>query len=437
MRRRGRIDTDRLLLELKRATAPTLLMILIAIAGVLATAGIVRNLAGAKPWEDYVTYRIGFDSLKGVVPGRVELRIAGVKAGAVSDTKVIDGKAVLEAKVEKEHAPLYRDAVAEVRPVTPLEDLYVDIISRGHKRAGELKGDEILDAENTSEPVEVGRILNTFQPDTREHLGTLLNELARGAKDNGDRLRAAFVALAPFLRSTERMTDALADRRRSLARVVHNLSGLMDVLGTRDRQVGQFVRGAQETLTELAANDAPLDQTLREMPPMLASLETSFARLRGATDHLDPALRQLEPTAEQLPDGLDALKDFSDDARPALVRLRKPIRSLRPLARTLKPTSRDLTRSLAPFKRAAPQLDNMTKIGVPCRPHIGKFLARTVSLLKYGFRGFQRGSFTVGARANVRADFNSFSNVLQDPNWKLNKPCFMGKVDYRGEGIMK
>jgi len=109
---------------------------------------------------DYQAYRVGFSDTKGVVPGRAELRLAGVKAGSIKKSELVNGKAVLTVNLEKRYAPLYRDARVRIRPVTPLEDMYVDIESRGPKSAGVLTGERHPGAQHTISPVEIGTVLD-------------------------------------------------------------------------------------------------------------------------------------------------------------------------------------------------------------------------------------------------------------------------------------
>src|SRR6202007_1954217 len=106
-----------------------------------------------------------------------ELRLAGVKAGSITNSALVDGRGVLTINLESKYAPLYRDARVRIRPVTPLEDMYVNIESRGHSSAGELKGSEILRAAHTISPVEIGTVLDVFDNGTRANAAALLNQL--------------------------------------------------------------------------------------------------------------------------------------------------------------------------------------------------------------------------------------------------------------------
>jgi len=416
-----RASMDRLRMEIRRAAGPFLLFMLLMAGGLLTGADILRNLAGNKPWIDYATYRIGFDNTKGVVPARAELRLAGVKAGSITGNDLVNGRAVLTVQVEKRYAPLYRDARVRIRPVTPLEDMYVDIESRGHRSAGELGEREILAAKHTISPVEVGTVLNVMDHGTRENAAALLNELGRGLDDRGRNLKWAFAQLGPFLETAERLTTALAARRTNLARLVHNFGGITAEMGDHDRQLAGFIRSADATLGELSRNDGPFAATLAELPGTLRTMRSSFAHLRRTEDRLDPALRSLQPVAESLPAALDALDDFSRDAQPALSALRPSVRRLRSLVRTLRPTSAALETTFTRLRPLAPKFDSITEKAEPeqCRTYIGQFLTRLMSITKFG----QGERNYADARANVRLDFQSAGSLAKNPEWRVSQPC--------------
>jgi len=413
---------DRVKLELKRAAGPFLLFCLLMVAGIFVGADIMRNLAGDKPWVKYKEYRVAFSDTKGVVPSRVELRLAGVKAGSIKKNDLVDGQAVLTIRLEKRYAPLYRDARVRIRPVTPLEDMYVDITSRGHERTGELSGDDILPGQRTISPVEVGTVINVLDKGTRENTAALLNELGRGLDDRGAQLRWAFREIAPFLNVTEDAMRAFAERRQNLARLVHHFGGITAEMGRRDRELAAFVENADATLGTLAANDRPFAQMLAELPGTVGVMRSSFANLRDTEDRLDPALRALQPVAGSLPKGLDALDAFSKDAQPALIALRPAARKLRPLARQLRPTSRSLSSAFSLLRAQAPQYEAITeKIDdKDCLTFTEQFLNRLMSITKYG-QGLHNYA---DPRADVRVDFNSLGSVLEkSPGEKVSQPC--------------
>lgn len=413
---------DRLKLELKRAAGPGVLYILLVIGGLLVGAYIISNLTGTKPWDSYATYRVAFTDVKGVQAGSTPVRIAGVNVGTVTGDKLVDGRPVLTLSLQQQYAPMYRNASVRIRPVTALEDMYVDITSRGSKSAGVLKRNQILPATQTTSPVEVGMVLDAFNTDTRQRLATLLDQLGAGLSDGGAKLRASFEAIAPFLVVADKMSSALAARHLELARLVHNFSGLSQELALRDTQLSGFVRSANSTLATLASDNAPFAATIQDLPGTLASMSSAFTKLRTAEDSLDPALRSLGPVASALPSGLDALSKFSIHATPALNALRPAVGQVRQLAQVLEPTSRALAGTFTQLHPEAPQLDRITRLAAKpaCLTYIGQFLNRVISLTKFG----DGKNNVANARADVTVDISGAGGLAKSPFWKIPPICY-------------
>ncbi|MDX8150710.1 MlaD family protein [Patulibacter brassicae] len=392
------LRSDRLLLEIKRARRPFAILVALVAMTVAASWYLLHKQEVQWPWQDTVKYDVAFSDVKGVRPGQQQVRIAGVKVGLISDAKVKGDTAILTLSLEKKYAPLYRDARLRLRPVTPLQDMYVSVDSRGTKAAGELGKGQVLPLQRSEAPVDVAQVLNTFDEDTRTRLASLISDFGSGVDGNGPELRRGFAALAPFLHHVDRLTSVMSERRTEIRRIVDNLGGLATAVNTRDRQLTQLVRSGQESVAELAAHDQSLAGTLGELPGTLSAIRTSFAALRGAQTQLDPALQALKPVAARLEKGLGGLEDLSKDATPSLKALRPAVKAARPLAKSLQPTSvaaRDAFAKLAP---TTPNLDRATKDIVPCELIAGKFFNWTLSVLKfYDSRGtWPRGEMSFG-----------------------------------------
>lgn len=415
-----RLTRDRVKLEIRRARTPFIVLIGSLVIALASASYLVGNLRSAMPWED--PYRLSFalDDAKGVIPGKQEVRISGVPVGRITDSRLVAGRPVIDVTIDREHAPLYRDARVRLRPRTPLNDLFLDVEHRGHPRAGKLEDNQTMRAERTRTPVDIGRVVNVFDDDTRPRVKQAIDELGRGLGDNGHQLRAALVELAPFLRSAQRLTGELAVRRTRTRRLVRNFRLMTEELGRRDDQLAGLVSGGAASLTEVGRQDAALDATIAQLPPTLRRLRTSFAAVRGAADDLDPALAALRPSADAMPAGLSALRTLTRDARPAVTALRRPVRRLVPLVRTLQPTAADLDRSFARLNPQAPRLDRMTAKIPPCELALQKFFHNTISVTKFhtGQVAFPRGQLVAG--------LSILSGQVNDPAQKASPSCAPG-----------
>ena len=413
-----RFNGDRLALELKRAWRP--FMILLVLVGFAAIAAwyVFHKQEAQWPWQTTRKYQVAFQDVKGVRPGQQQVRIAGVKVGLISKARISGKNAVLTVSLDDEYGKLYKNARLKLRPVTPLQDMYVSIESRGTESAGELGKNDVLGVQRTEVPVDVSRVLNTFDSDTRVRLAALTNDFGEGVGGHGEELRRAFAALGPFLRTADRLAGAMTDRRREIARVVDNLGRLTAAVNTRDQQLTKLIRDGHGTVAELAQHDRTLAATLAELPGTMSQMRASFATLRDAQTQVDPALASLRPVAAKLESGLKALEGLSDDATPSLTALRPAAKDLKPLATSLPPTATALRDAFTKLEPTAPRLDRATADLVPCRLTTTKFFQWTLSVLKYYDENgaWPRGELVLGMPAFTLGK-------VADPNIRRDRTC--------------
>lgn len=377
------LDKERIALEIRRSRRGFIALLGLFALAIGSAAVIADGLRLSLPWNETYTARIAVDNAAGVVEDKQQVRISGLPVGKITSVHLEDGRPVLTIEIHGRYAPLYRDARLRLRPKTPLNDLYLNVEDRGRESAGELSGEEVLTAERTRTPVEVGRVLDTFNAKARTRMEQAIDELGRGLGDGGDEFRAALGELAPFLAAARQLTRESAVRRTQTRRVVHNFTLMMEELGRRDEQLNRLVRGGADAFGELAEADASLSDLIAQFPPTLRQLQPAFAMLRSAADELDPAFESLQPAARALPEGLEALRGFSARAEPSLAALRRPLPALTELMERLRPTSAALEGAFARLAPQTPRFDGMTAKVVPCELAVQKFFHNTISLMKF------------------------------------------------------
>jgi virulence factor Mce-like protein len=392
-----RLTTGRVKLEAKRSRLNFAVLLLGVGVTLIGGTWIFSHVA---PTLVKRSREVSFEvrSARAVRPGLNEIRVKGVPAGRISRVELKDGRAVITAKIERKYGPIYRDARAELRPNSALEDQFLDIVSRGTPAAGEARGSDPLAQTQTTIPVAVDDVLNTFNGRTRDRLRVLLADLGKGLDDHGEQLGDAFVAAAPLLQAAARLTRQLADRAPMTERLIHNTGVLTGELARRDREVRTLVRDGSATLGTLQAGAGDLDATLRALPPTLAQIDTSFTATRGVLGDVNTALRSLDPVAGKLSGALAAVRRLSRDADPAVRALQTPVGRLVPLTRTLKPLSAALASTIT---RLAPQVDTVnhtTKDLVLCEKGVQGFFQWDASMTKYGDARGQapRGNLVIG-----------------------------------------
>jgi ABC-type transporter Mla subunit MlaD len=398
--RRGHdpLTLARLRLEVRRSLRPLLLWISLGAAALYAMFFLLAHLHIALPWQHQYSFQVAVPNAHGVVAGD-EVRIAGVPVGTVTGVSLRGNQPVLRVEMGPQYAPVYRNARAELRPNTPLDDMYLDIISRGTPGAGRLGPQATLAADRTASSVDIGEVLDVFSADVRPRMATAITQLARGLGNDGPQFRQALVELAPFLRAVKRLSAEVATRRMETEVLVHDFTLMMAELAYRDRALRSLIQDAGTTFTTLGDNSGSLQAFITALPPALQRLPVSFSALRQASVALNPALSAMLPAAHALPSGLSALDRFAIAERPAANSLRRALPGLTALLAATTPVGENLGSAFAELQPQAPWLDHATRQIIPCEKPVDMYFQWYNSIYKFGddLSSFLRMSNNTGA----------------------------------------
>lgn len=389
------INRARLALEARRASRPLAIVLVGLAVAAVGGAWLAGHVSSTLLGGTY-TVRFAVPDASGVVPNVDRARFRGITAGSITGLDREGSQLVLTAKFDKDYGPVYRDLKAVLRPQTPLDDMYLDIVDPGTPSAGKVTG--IVPESQIDTSVDIGDVLQVFGSDERTRLGQLLDNLGNGMKDGGVRLRTAVAEITPFLKAVAGITDQVALRKRETRRLVHNLTLLTGELGRREKQLRTLVRDGSATFGTLQAGSADLDATLRELPGTFSTLQASFSRVRGVLDDVDGAVESLQPVADRLPAALTTVRRLQPDLDRAVRRLAGPVRRLVPLARSLVPVASGLDEAFAALQPQAHSINKITDAVNRCLDPIRGFFQWNASLSKYGdARGpIPRGNLAFG-----------------------------------------
>ena len=290
--------------------------------------------------QDFYELEAELSTAQAVVPGQGQtVNIAGVKVGDIGSVRLEDGRAVVEMKIEPEHAPVYRDATILLRPKTGLKDMFLEL-DPGTKQAGAFEEGDRIEVANTLPDVNPDEILAQLDHDTRDYLRVLLSAGAEGLEgDSPAELRETFKRFEPTSRDARAITATLIERRRNLARVTHNFQELATQLGSKDRELAELVDSANANFEAISNQDERLRESLRLLPGALNQTETALAGVGRLSGQLGPALEKLRPGARALGPSLRQSRPFLRATTPVIED------QLRPFARDVRPTVRDLRRA--------------------------------------------------------------------------------------------
>ena len=164
----------------------------------------------------------------------------------------MQGKAVVTLRMEPRYGRVYKDATVLLRPKTGLKDMVAEL-EPGHPSAGRLKDGGVIPVSQTLPDVNLDEILAALDTDTRDYLTVLLGAGAEGLRGNGRELANALRRIEPSARYGRKVFASLAERRKNIKRVIHNLSLVMDELGAKDDQLAEFVENSNAVFADARA----------------------------------------------------------------------------------------------------------------------------------------------------------------------------------------
>jgi phospholipid/cholesterol/gamma-HCH transport system substrate-binding protein len=168
--------------------------------------------------------------------------------------------------------------------------------------------------------------------------------------DRGIDLRKVLEASQPTLAQTRRVTRALADRRRKVERLVHNLRLLSAATADSDRELVRLVDASSAVFDTIGRRDSELAASVERLPGALSATRRALSESRALAGELAPTAEGLRPALRDLGPALadvrpllrDGTPILRDDLRP-LVREATPlVRALRPSVERLNPATADL-----------------------------------------------------------------------------------------------
>lgn len=331
-------------------------LVILVVVGGLGISGSVYILVqqeASLPFRDVYTVKAEFAEADGVVDGIGQpVNVAGVRVGSVTDARLVDGRALLTLELERDQLPrVYDDATAVLEPITPLEDLQIEL-DPGRPPGRPLAPGGVLGVERTSEPVPISDLLSTLDRDTRTFLSSLIASVDQGTRNRGPDIRRMLRTLGPTTAQVGRINGALAARRTELARLVHNLA-VVTRAASRDRQLTDVVVAGNQTLGALAEQDGSLRASIAKLAPTLAVTRSTLVNLEPFARKLGPTLTRLQPAVRRLPATFAALRPFADTASSTLRRdLRPLITEAQPLLRVARPAVESLAAATPELARS-------------------------------------------------------------------------------------
>jgi phospholipid/cholesterol/gamma-HCH transport system substrate-binding protein len=306
--------------------------------------------------SDFVSYKAELQSAQSVTPGQGQaVQVAGVDVGEISNVDLVDGRAVVTMKIRRKYTPIYTNATALLRPKTGLNDMVLQL-SPGSETAGEAPEGFTIPVGQTLPNVNFDEILAALDTDTRSSLQLLIGGAADGLGGQGRQLSATLKRFEPTGRALARLNGALQRRQRNIRRTIHNFRLLAEALGGKDDQLATLVDASNRAFRAFAGQDARIREALRLLPGTLGATDTALTKADALGTGLRRTLGDLRPAARALGPTLRDVRPFLADTTPVIQN------QLRPFSRDVLPTVRDLRPAAADLAVVTPRLT--TSLGV-------------------------------------------------------------------------
>ncbi|MEX2194036.1 MAG: MlaD family protein [Thermoleophilaceae bacterium] len=310
--------------------------------------------------EEPFQLRAAFKDAQAVIPGQGQtVRVAGVKVGSIGKVELEDGRAIITMDLDPGNEELvHSDATLLLRPRTGLKDMFLEL-DPGSKGAPVLEEHQMLPVENTAPDIDPDEVLAALDRDTRDYLKLLISGAGKGLDGRAEDLRETLKRFEPLHRDVAAVTEAIAERREQLARLVHNYSELTNELADKDGELARLVAASERVFSAFASEEQNVSATVAKLPSALRQTESTLVKVEDlgrelgpALDSLRPAFRQLDETnAEVLPFVREAAPILEDRIRPFVRRARPYLDDLRPAAENLADAAPELTESFRGLNR--------------------------------------------------------------------------------------
>ena len=299
--------------------------------------------------EKPLTLMAELPDAQAVTPGQGQtVVVAGVRIGDIGSVELEDGHALVEMQIDREHEGLVRQgASALLRSKTGTKDMFVEV-DPGEGQP--LEDGDRIQLENTLPGVDADEFLSALDADTREYLQLLITGAGKGLEDRGSDLRETLRRLGPTHRDLARVTEAVAERRSNLRRLVNRYGLLTTELAGSDRDVERVVRASEAALGAFADEDENLSGTVARLPGTLRQTDETLGKVEVLADRMGPTFESLRPAFSKLDEANDSIRPFALEAAPAL---RKEVR---PVARVAQPFQRNLGAASKELAAAGPDM---------------------------------------------------------------------------------
>lgn len=252
---------SRQLSELRRHKGAAIGVALFAAFALVLTSMVAGTLSRSQR-GDSITLTAVFRDATGLRAGD-DVRVAGVRVGRVTDTRVGTGDdkglAVVTMSVSADQV-LHEDVTATIDYLNLMGQRYVALARPGTgTKARRLDGDAHIPLERTRPALDLTAMFNAFKPvfDLLQpgDVNLLATNIVRVLQGQGPTIQH-------LLEQTAELTTGLTDREETLARVVDNVTLVLETTDAHRAEITGLVRGLDSLTAGLAKDRSRIATSL-------------------------------------------------------------------------------------------------------------------------------------------------------------------------------
>jgi ABC-type transporter Mla subunit MlaD len=281
------------------------------LCALLTGAGTLVATAGA---DDKRTYQAELFNAFGLVKG-AELRVAGVKAGTITDLDITPEKtALVTFEVGPEFPEFHSDASCSSEPQSLIAEYFLDCQPGSADEP--LEGP--IEAAANKTTVQNDLVQNTLREPFKRRLQLIINEFGTALVGNGENLNAAIRSGAPALRELRKVLKILGRQNRIIAGLNADSDAIFARLAERREDVVSFIDEAEDTARISAERREDLSRNFDMLDDFLFELKPVMHELGNLAREQTPILTDLKAAAPGLNKLGENLPRFNDGARVSL-----------------------------------------------------------------------------------------------------------------------
>jgi phospholipid/cholesterol/gamma-HCH transport system substrate-binding protein len=267
-------------------------------------------------------YRLLFENGGQLVPGN-QVLIGGHPVGTVKSVELAeDSQAEITIEMDE---PLHEGVQAVIRStsLSGIANRYVSITDGPDSGdENELPGDAVITQVDTTSPVDLDQLFDTFRKPARKGLRDVIQGFATSYAGRGQQANQAYRFFNPSLVATDRLFRELTADQRVLTDFLVQGARVTGAIAERRDDLSGLVANTNQALGAVAEENESLDRTLVALPPALRQANTTFVNLRAALDDLDPLVAAAKPATRNLAPFLRRFKRVAKRGIPVFHDLR-------------------------------------------------------------------------------------------------------------------